>query len=75
MSDAAAEHDLDLREQIVRIDRALAESRKFQAEQQKLIVEAAKYERERRLAPFVLAISLSAGISAALVSLLGRLIH
>ncbi|MCB8876134.1 hypothetical protein [Acidisoma silvae] len=75
MSDATAEHGLDIREQIVRIDRALAESRKFQAEQSKLIAEAAKYDRERKLAPFVLAISLSAGVSAALVSLLGRLIH
>lgn len=75
MSDVAAEHDLDLREQIVRIDRALAESEKFQAEQRKLIAEAAKFERERRPAPVVIAASLGAGLIAGLVSLLGRLIH
>lgn len=75
MSDAAAEHNLDLREQIVRIDRALAESEKFQAEQRKLIAEAAKFERERSLAPVVIAASLGAGIIAGLISLLGRFIH
>ncbi|MCB8879515.1 hypothetical protein ACELLULO517_04665 [Acidisoma cellulosilytica] len=74
MSETAPEHDLDIREQIVRIDRALAESRKFQAEQQKLIAEAAKYERERSLAPLVIAASLGAGIIAGVVSLLGRFI-
>ena len=47
---------LDLREQISRIDRAIAESDKFVAEQRKLMAEAAKYERERWLAP-VLAIA------------------
>jgi len=75
MSDTAAEHSLDIRKQIVRIGRALAESEKFQAEQRKLIAEAAKFERERTLAPVVIAASLGAGIIAGLVSLLGRFIH
>jgi hypothetical protein len=89
VSDAAAEHDLDLKEQVARINRALvesdkfqaeqrkliAESDKFQAEQRKLMAEAAKYERERSLAPVVIAASLGAGVIAGLISLLGRLIH
>jgi hypothetical protein len=37
---------LDLREQIVRIDRAIAETEKFQAEQRKLIAEQQKYLAE-----------------------------
>jgi len=74
VSDATAEHDLDLQEQIVRIKRAQVESDKFQAEQRKLIAEAAKYERERSLAPVVIAASLGAGVMAGLVSLLGRLL-
>jgi len=75
MSDASIEHDLDLQEQIARIRRAQVESDKFQAEQRKLIAEAAKFERERTLAPIVIAASLGAGIIAGLVSLLGRFIH
>jgi hypothetical protein len=88
VSDATAEHDLDLQEQIARIKRAQVESDKFQAEQRKLIMEsdkfqaeqrklmaeAAKYERERSLAPVVIAASLGAGVMAGLVSLLGRLL-
>jgi hypothetical protein len=38
---------LDLREQIARIDRAMAENQKFQAEREKLLAEALKFERER----------------------------
>ncbi len=89
MSDATAEHDFDLKAQMARINRALvesdkfqaeqrkliAESDKFQAEQRKLIAEAAKYERERSLAPVVVAASLGAGVIAGLISLLGRLFH
>jgi hypothetical protein len=71
VSEATIEHDLDLQEQIARIRRAQVESDKFQAEQRKLMAEAAKYERERSLAPLVIAASLGAG----LVSLLGRFIH
>jgi hypothetical protein len=42
---------LDLREQLIRIDRAMAESHKFQAEREKLLAEAAKLNRDRWLAP------------------------
>ena len=48
--------DLDVREQLVRIDRMIEESRKFaeasrklSAEQSKLSAEAAKFSRERGL--------------------------
>jgi len=47
---------LDLREQLVRIDRAMSENQKFQAEREKLLAEAAKLNRDRWLAP-VLAIA------------------
>ena len=39
---------LDIRGQVIRIDRAFAEGQRFQAEQRKLIAEAARYEREER---------------------------
>ena len=47
---------LNLREQLIRIDRAIAESQKFQAEREKLLAEAAKLNRDHWLAP-VLAIA------------------
>ena len=49
---------LDFREQIVRIDRAIAETQKFQAEASKLI-------RDRSLAPITLALT-GVGTGAAL---------
>ena len=50
MSDLPADYTdrLNLREQIVRIDRAIAETQKFQAE-------AAKFRRDRFLAPILAA--------------------
>ena len=61
MSVTAADHaDLDVREQIVRIDRAIAETEKFQAETRKLVSESLKTRRDRFLAPIALVI---AGIS------------
>jgi predicted nucleic acid-binding Zn-ribbon protein len=47
MSDSPS--DFDLREQIVRIDRAIAETRKLMAEQDKLAEEALKLRREQAL--------------------------
>jgi hypothetical protein len=75
VSDATAEPDFDLNEQIARIRRAQVESDKFQAEQRKLMAEAAKYERERNSAPVVIAASLGAGFTAGLISLLSQLIY
>jgi hypothetical protein len=56
LSDTPA--DFDLREQLARIDRAIAETgklqeetQKFVAEQRKLLAEAAKLQRDRMLAP------------------------
>ena len=60
------DHGLDLREQIARIDRAIAESDKFRAEINKLTEEALKYKREPWLAVVV---ALAALIGAAIGSL------
>lgn len=54
----------DLREQLARIDRSLAETRKFVAERDKLIAEAGKLNRDRWLAPLL-------AIAAVLGGLLG----
>ena len=61
MSDATAEYTerLNLREQIVRIDRAIAETQKFQAE-------AAKFRRARFLAPILAAGALGGFVAAVL---------
>lgn len=57
---SALEPGLDVRAQLVQIDRALAESQKFHAETQKLLAErvklgaeAGKLNRDRILAPFI----------------------
>ena len=46
MSDAASP-PLDLREQIARIDRAIAETAKYVAEQRKLEAEARRFDRNQ----------------------------
>jgi hypothetical protein len=56
---------IDLREQIARIDRMRDESDKFRAEQRKLISEAAKFDRDRRLAPLLAVVTMVAAITAA----------
>ena len=73
MSDATAEHSLDIREQIVRIDRARAESEKFIAEQRKLIAVAFKFERDARVSRWQISVSViggAAGLIAALITAL-----
>jgi hypothetical protein len=67
---------LDLRQIIVDIDRKRQETEKFVAEQRKLMAEAdklaaegRKYERERRLAPWVFGAGSAAALIASLVSL------
>jgi uncharacterized protein involved in exopolysaccharide biosynthesis len=81
-------HDLDLREQIARIDHARAESEKFAAEQRKLIAESEKlaaeqrklfaeglkFERERRWY-IPLAILGNAALAAAIGAIVGKLLH
>jgi hypothetical protein len=63
-----SETTLNLREQIARIDLAIAESHKFAAEQRKLSAEASKFDRERWLI-LVAALSAFAGMIAATVTL------
>jgi hypothetical protein len=68
-----ASPQLDLREQLIRIDRAMAESQKFQAEREKLLVQAAKLNRERWLTP-VLAIAAVIGGLLGAASFIAKLI-
>ena len=58
-----AENPLDIREQIVRIDRAIAETRKFVSERDKLAEEAAKSSRDRWLAPVLAIVSVIGGLA------------
>lgn len=70
MSDPAIDRlHLDIEEQIERIRRARNESDKFQAEQRKLIAEAAKFEREGGIAPWLAGGAIAGGILT-LVSLI-----
>jgi hypothetical protein len=69
MSDIRVDHLLDIREQINRIDRSIAETeklqaetRKFTAEQQKLISESRKLDRDRWLAPALAIVSAIGGL-------------
>ena len=66
MTDAAIDPpNLDIREQIARIDRSLDEPAKFRSERVKLDAEAAKLRRDRFLAPAV-ALAATLGAIAAL---------
>jgi hypothetical protein len=53
MTTADTSADINLREQIARIDGLIAETAKFTAEQHKLIAEASKFRTERWLLPIV----------------------
>lgn len=63
---ASVPGSLDLQEQIARIDRAQAETRKFVAEQAKLASEADKLRRDRFLAPVVTAAAVSGAVATLL---------
>ncbi len=75
---------LDIREQIVRIDRAIAESEKFSAETRKLVAESTKFSFENRklLAeaaklrrdPIVAIIAATAAVAGAFAALGGVLV-
>ena len=63
--------ELDIREQIVRIDQMIAETQKYTAEQHKLLAEASKFRMERWLSPIIIvagAIGTFIGSSAALAA-------
>ena len=66
---------LDIQEQVARIERAQEETRKFVAEQHKLIAEAAKLERDRRLAPIILISGTVAALIAAGIGVIAKLLH
>ena len=69
MSDATAD-TLNIREQIARIGRNQAEIQKLFAEAGRLSAEAAKFKRERFLAPILAAGALGGFIAAVLPALL-----
>ena len=59
---------LDLQEQIIRIDRAIAETQKFQSESDKLRAEERKLRRDTVIAPWVAAVGGVAGLIAAAIT-------
>ncbi|WP_338664261.1 hypothetical protein VQH23_03655 [Pararoseomonas sp. SCSIO 73927] len=61
---AAAEYAdrLNFAEQVARIERAQEETRKFVAEQHKLQAEAAKFQRDTRLAPWLAGGAVAGGV-------------
>ena len=67
MSDASIP-TLDIREQIIRIDRAIAETQKFQSESDKLGAEERKRRRDTVIAPWVAAFGGVAGLIAAAIT-------
>ena len=88
MSDAAADiSGLDIREQIVRIDRAIAETQKFQvevgrmnvetsklnAETHKLDAEGRKLGRDARLSSIVVAVTFVSAVGGLVTGILGLL--
>ncbi len=72
---ATTANPLDILEQVARIERSQEETRKFVAEQHKLIAEAAKLERDRRLAPIILISGTVAALIAAGIGVLAKLLH
>ena len=77
MSDAAAPTSLDIAEQVARVLRSNEETQKFVAEQKTLMAEAAKYERDRAISVWQVAVSCLAagaalfGAGVAFIKLLG----
>ena len=67
-------HDEPSESQMARaqFDRIIQETRKFSAEQNKLAAEAAKLNRDRFFAPFVILATFGSGLLAAVVT---HLIH
>ena len=71
---------LDLRQELARIDRDRAETRKLQeesekfiAEPRKLLAESRKLDRDRWLAPWSLLIALTGGVGLGIVHLVAHL--
>lgn len=72
MSDIPAH--FDLQEQIVRIDRSIAETEKLMAEQRKSLAEERKLDRDRWLAPALAVASVIGGLLG-VASFIARLIQ
>ena len=64
MASSPAPSVLDIEEQVARIRRSQVETEKFVAEQRKLMAEAAKFDRERTLAPWQIMATTAAGTAA-----------
>jgi Synaptobrevin len=62
MSTSTTPASLDLQEQIVRIDRAIAETHKLQNESDKFAAEARKMRREYWLAPILAIVTVIGGL-------------
>jgi hypothetical protein len=69
-----ADAELNLREQIARIDRAQAETEKFAAEQRKLAAEALKLDKERWWFPWLQLLTVAVS-SAAVGAVVARVVH
>jgi len=59
---------IDLQAILAKIDRDRTESEKFVAEQRKLMAEAAKLDRDRRLAPWQIFVTAFTAVLAAVIS-------
>ena len=66
MSDIPYRDPLDIREQIVRIDAAIAETHKLQNESDKFAAEARKMRRDYVLAPMLAAVAALGGLLGAI---------
>jgi hypothetical protein len=62
---------LDLREQIVRFDRAIDEAAKLRVEANKLRADETKLDRDRWIAPWLAIVGLIGGIATAAGAILG----
>ncbi|MBY4639232.1 hypothetical protein K6L44_04280 [Gluconacetobacter entanii] len=60
--------EMDFQEQVARIKMMQEETRKYVAEQHKLMTKTAKLNRDRWLAPLVVVSSLGGGVLAAIAS-------
>ena len=67
---ASSAPDFDLEEQRARIERSLAETRKFVAEQYKLMAEGEKLRRDRFLAPVLVAAAVAGTVATLLPTVL-----
>ena len=77
MSDIPADYRdrIDLREQIARIDRSLDEAAKFRSEQQKLLAEAGKFNRDPWVLVLAALLTGFLGLVAGVMARLPEILH